>query len=113
MVCHSPALTGNMALVRTPQVPVAQPLGSHNLLPEPPLARLRPVRMLALLARLHRVNGRGVTRVHITQIIGVVGVLQVSLLSVRADGQRCVHIGYYPQQTAAGQQGATDVQQGH
>jgi len=24
-----------------------------------------------------------------------------------------VHIGYYPQQTAAGQQGATDVQQGH
>jgi hypothetical protein len=37
----------------------------------------------------------------------------IAFLYVRADCDRRVHIGYYPQQTAAGQQGATDVQQGH
>jgi hypothetical protein len=100
-----------MALVRTLQAPVAPLLGCHNLLPVPLPVRLRQVRMSVLWARPHRRSGR-VTRAHITQITGVVSALlvwaHVSELIVIA-----VSIGYYPQQTAAGQQGATDVQQGH
>jgi len=34
-------------------------------------------------------------------------------LFLGADYDRCVCVGYYQQQSAAGQQGATDVQQGH
>ena len=100
-----------MVLMRTPQAPVAPLLVCHKLLQVPLPARLRQVRMLVPLARLHRLNGQ-VTRVRTTQITGVVGVFQV-LSFVHCSSNGCAHIGYYPQQTAPGQQGAADVQQGH
>jgi len=78
-VCHSPVHTGSMASVPTLQAPVAPLLGCHNLLRVPLQVRLRQVRMSVLWARPHRRSGR-VTRVHITQITGVVGVLHVSPL---------------------------------
>jgi hypothetical protein len=111
MECRSPVHTGSMALIRTPQAPVVQLLVCHKLLQVPLPARLRQVRMLVLLARPHRLSGQ-VTRVRTTQITGVVSVLQV-LPFVHRSSNRCARIGYYPQQTAAGQQGAADVQQGH
>lgn len=103
---------GSMALVPTPEVLVVPLPGCHKLLQAPLPAKLRQVQMSVLLARPHKLSGR-VIRVRTTQITGVVYVLQAFLLCVGADSDLCVRVGYYPQQTAAGQQGATDVQQGH
>ena len=81
------------------QTPVAPLLVCHKLLRVPLPARLRQVRMLVFLARLHRHRGQG-TRVRTTQITGVVGILDVKDSEycplVRQSSNRYVRIGYHP-----------------